>query len=227
MRVLVVDDHQVIWGGMRLTLERLSQQANQQPLSHFEGCLSVEAALEISDREFDLILLDYHLPGLSGLPALERMREAFESSPIVILSADADPRRVRQAIQHGAAGYVPKSMSEREMHAALALVLAQGVYLPPMALLEVDANEPAQEQELPQDAIGAFMRLEFSPRQREVFARALRGKPNKVIARELGIAEGTVKVHLSMVFRALGVHNRTEAMYRVLSAGAADAIAKL
>jgi DNA-binding NarL/FixJ family response regulator len=226
MRVLIVDDHEVIWGGMRLTLERLSMQANLQPLTRFEGRLSVEAALDIADHEFDLILLDYHLPGISGLPALARMREAFESSPIVILSADADPRRVRQAIQQGAAGYVPKTMSDREMQAALALVLAQGVYLPPLALLEVEADQPGQEQVLPQDALEAFMRLEFSPRQREVFARALRGKPNKVIARELGIAEGTVKVHLSMVFRALGVHNRTEAMYRVISAGAAGAIAK-
>ena len=69
--------------------------------------------------------------------------------------------------------------------------------------------------------------LALSPRQREVFQRALRGKPNKVIARELGIAEGTVKVHLAMVFRALGVRNRTEAMYRMLSADAAAAVARL
>ena len=227
MRVLIVDDHEVIWSGMRLTLERLALQAQQRPLTRFQGCVSVEAALEIADRDFDLILLDYHLPGLSGLPALARMREAFEASPVVILSADADPRRVREAISQGAAGYVPKTMSEREMQAALALVLAQGVYLPPLALLEVEASPPDDAPGLPHEAIEAFLRLEFSPRQREVFARALRGKPNKVIAPELGIAEGTVKVHLAMVFRALGVRNRTEAMYRVLSAGAADAIARL
>jgi DNA-binding NarL/FixJ family response regulator len=71
------------------------------------------------------------------------------------------------------------------------------------------------------------MAAELSPRQREVFAGALRGKPNKVIARELGIAEGTVKIHLAMVYRALGVKNRTEAMYRVLSADAAQAVAHL
>lgn len=227
MRVLIVDDHEVIWHGMRLTLERLAMQANQGRLSCFEGRLSVEAALDIAHRDFDLILLDYHLNGLSGLAALARMREAFEGAPIVIFSADADPRRVREAISLGAAGYVPKSMSERDIHAALAHVLVQGVYLPPLALLEVESAQHADEDDLPHEAIEAFLRLEFSPRQREVFARALRGKPNKVIARELGIAEGTVKVHLAMVFRALGVRNRTEAMYRVLSAGAAGAIARL
>ncbi|RCW70236.1 response regulator [Pseudorhodoferax soli] len=227
MRVLIVDDHEVIWNGMRLTLERLSNQANRRPLTRFEGSLSVEAAVELEDRSFDLILLDYHLAGLSGTAALARMREVFEASPIVILSADADPRRAREAILGGAAGYIPKTMSDREMQAALALVLAQGIYLPPMALLEVDEDPPAEPPDLPAESIESFLRSEFSPRQREVFALALRGKPNKVIARELGIAEGTVKVHLSMVFRALGVRNRTEAMYRVLSADAAGAIERL
>jgi DNA-binding NarL/FixJ family response regulator len=227
MRVLIVDDHEVIWSGMRLMLERLALQADRDRPIHFEGRLSVEAALEMADRAFDLILLDYHLPGLSGLQALARMREAFESSPVVILSADADPRRIRDAIHQGAAGYVPKSMSERDMQAALALVLAQGVYLPASSLFEVQADEPADEPELPPEAVADFLQAEFSPRQQEVFARALRGKPNKVIARELGIAEGTVKVHLAMVYRALGVHNRTEAMYRVMTAGAAGAIARL
>jgi DNA-binding NarL/FixJ family response regulator len=106
--------------------------------------------------------------------------------------------------------------------------MAHGVYLPPVALLDaLPAPEPADDAQLPNDAIAAFMAAELSPRQREVFARALRGKPNKVIARELGIAEGTVKVHLAMVFRALGVHNRTEAMYRVLSADAINAVGRL
>lgn len=227
MQVLIIDDHEVIWSGMRLMLERLSLQANHDRVIRCEGRNSVESAMDLTERGFDLILLDYHLPGLSGLAALAKVRETFEASPVVILSADADPRRVREAINKGAAGYVPKTMPEREMQAALALVLAQGVYLPPLALFEVDAEAPAGEPELPPDAIEGFMRQEFSPRQREVFARALRGKPNKVIARELGIAEGTVKVHLAMVFRALGVRNRTEVMYRVLSANAASAIDRL
>lgn len=227
MHVLIIDDHEVIWSGMRLMLERLSLQSDHDRVIRCEGCRSVEQALEMPERDFDLILLDFHLPGISGLQALARVREVFEGSPVVILSADADPRRVREAISKGAAGYIPKTMPEREMQAALALVLAQGIYLPPLALFEVEAEPPGGEPELSQDAIEGFLRWEFSPRQREVFARALRGKPNKVIARELGIAEGTVKVHLAMVFRALGVRNRTEAMYRVLSANAASAIERL
>lgn len=231
MRVLVIDDHEVIWSGMRVMLERLMLQVQEGRGLHFEGARSVEAALENADRQADLVLLDYHLPGgLSGLEALAAVREAFERASVVFLSADADPRQVRDAIARGAAGYVPKSMPEREIQAALGLVLAQGIYLPSMALLEVDldAPEPDAEPELvAPDALAGFLQHEFSPRQREVLARALRGLPNKVIARELGIAEGTVKVHLAMVFKAMGVRNRTEAIYRVLSADAASAIDRL
>lgn len=228
MHVLIVDDHEVIWGGMRLMLERLFLQFQRDETIRVQGCRSVEAVLGLPDKAFDLILLDYHLPppGASGLQALACMREVFEAAPIVVVSADADPRCVRDAISKGAAGYVPKSIPEREMQAAFALVLAQGIYLPSLALFDVQAADSG-DSELPQDAIENFLRCEFSPRQREVFSHALRGKPNKVIARELGIAEGTVKVHLAMVYRALGVRNRTEAMYRVLAANAAGAIERL
>lgn len=237
MDILIVDDHEVIWRGMRAMLERLAAQCQPGRTIRIEGCLSVEAALDLRVRRFDLILLDFHLQGLSGLQALARMRQVFEASPVVVLSGDTDPRLMREAIQHGASGYIPKAMPEREMQAALGLVMAQGVYLPPMALLDADLDageHPADASgggehgaELPRESVEAFLSQEFSPRQREVFARALRGMPNKVIARELGIAEGTVKVHLAMVFRALGVRNRTEAMYRVLSADAAGAIDRL
>lgn len=225
MRVLVVDDHEVVWNGIRGPLEHAADQVQRErPL--IECRRSVETAITIGDRAFDLILLDYHLPGLSGLDALARMREAFESSPIVFFSGDTDTRRVREAISHGAAGYIPKSISERETREALAQVLTTGVFLPPLLEFEV-IPETTPEACLPHDAIEDFLRVEFSPRQREVFTRALRGKPNKVIARELGIAEGTVKVHLAMAFRALGVRNRTEAMYRVMMANAQGALAPL
>ena len=113
------------------------------------------------------------------------------------------------------------------MVAALALVMARGIYLPPVALFDVEPPPDNGDAHVANDALQGFMAAELSPRQREVFARALRGKANKVIARELGIAEGTVKVHLAMVYKALGVRNRTEAMYRVLSADAAEAVARL
>ena len=228
MRVLFVDDHEVIWSGMRAVVERLAAQ--QQPGARFEWFCArdLAGALATEALALELILLDYHLPDTDCLGAMRALRERFDAAPIVVVSGDQQPDRIRRVIEAGAAGYIPKSMPEVEMVAALGLVMAHGVYLPPVALRDAaPAPDAADGAQLSTDAIAAFMAAELSPRQREVFARALRGKPNKVIARELGIAEGTVKVHLAMVFRALGVHNRTEAMYRVLSADAVKALARM
>ena len=227
MKVLIVDDHEVIWSGMRGVVERLArQQPNALPFE-WHGVRDVAAALALDVDALDLVLLDYHLPGVSGLDAMRAIRGRFDAAPIVVISGDQRPDNIRHAIEAGAAGYIPKTMGEAEMIAALGLVMARGIYLPPIALLDVDPVSDTGDAQLSSDALPGFMTAELSPRQREVFARALRGKPNKVIARELSIAEGTVKVHLAMVYRALGVHNRTEAMYRVLSADAVDAVPRL
>ena len=230
MRVLLVDDHEVIWSGMRGVVERLAAQHRPGETFEWRCVRDVAAALALQVTGLDLILLDYHLPGISGVPAMQALRERFDAAPIVMVSGDQRPENIRRVIEAGAAGYIPKTMPEPEMVAALALVMACGIYLPPVALLDVehpvDAGD-AGDTHVSNDALHGFMSAELSPRQREVFAHALRGKPNKVIARDLGIAEGTVKVHLAMVYRALGVRNRTEAMYRVLSADAAGAVARL
>lgn len=236
MNVLFVDDHEVIWSGMRGVVERLAARTHPGEPFGWHVARDVTSAVALHVDTLDLILLDYHLPDLSGLEAMRAMRERFEAAPIVLVSGDQRPEPIRRAIEAGAAGYIPKTMPEAEMVAALGLVMAHGIYLPPVALLDVeppgsggvydDADEEAGAP-VPADALPAFMSAELSPRQREVFARALRGKPNKIIARELGIAEGTVKVHLAMVYRALGVRNRTEAMYRVLAADAGNAVAPL
>lgn len=227
MQVLFIDDHEVIWSGMRGVVERLAAQQHPGEPFGWRCTRDVPAALALATEALDLILLDFHLPGVSGLQAMAALRERFESAPIVVVSGDQRPDNIRRVIEAGAAGYIPKTMPEAEMVAALALVMAHGVYLPPVALLDADTARDDGDAHVTAEALPAFMAAELSPRQREVFTRALRGKPNKVIARELNIAEGTVKVHLAMVYRALGVRNRTEAMYRVLSADAANALARL
>lgn len=118
MRVLVIDDHELVWGGMSLNIKSLTK-TQKWPEMHCEGCPSVEKAVELAGQHFDLILLDYHLPGLSGLEGLSRILEVFESSPVVMCSADEDPRLVRKAIQSGAAGYLYKRMTGAQMQAAL------------------------------------------------------------------------------------------------------------
>lgn len=233
MRVLLVDDHEVIWSGMRGIVARVAAaQARQGECSaplQWHCARNLAEALALRGLPLDLLLLDYHLPDADGLVALRRLRECFEGVPVVIASGDQHPATIRRTIEAGAAGYIPKAVSETEMVAALEVVLARGVYLPPLALLEpvhaaAAAAAPDDGAHLSDEALAGFIAAELSPRQRQVLAQALRGRPNKVIARDLGIAENTVKVHLAMAFRALGVRNRTEAMYRVLAADAVHAV---
>ena len=119
--------------------------------------------------------------------------------------------RAIMKIPLNAAGFIPKSSSPKALRHALTLILDNEIYLPPMALRELGEARPAPAESTPSRE--QLKRL-LTDRQIAVLDEAIEGKSNKVIARALGISEGTVKAHLSSAFRALGVHNRTEAVYR-------------
>jgi len=201
LRILVIDDHALFRQGLKHLLRDLDERVE---VLEAAGCNEAEAR---RGTPFDLILLDLHMPGIAGLDALAAMREAFEVARIVVLSGEEDPRQIRRAIDAGAAGFIPKASTPEVLLGALRLILADGVYLPPVALRGV--GEPEVAAQATEDRIAQLL----SDRQIEVLRKAVEGKANKVIARELGISDSTVKTHLSAAFRALGVHNRTEAVY--------------
>jgi DNA-binding NarL/FixJ family response regulator len=208
VRILIVDDHALFRQGLRFLLRDLDAELE---IAEAGDCTQ---AIALAAEPFNLVLLDLHMPGIAGLQALEAVRQAFESSRIVVLSGEEDPRQVRKAIEGGAAGFIPKSSKPEVLLSALRLVLSDGVYLPKVALERVD--EPPADNA---GAAGERLRETLSERQLDVLRKAVQGKANKVIARELGISEGTVKAHLSAAFRALGVHNRTEAVYAAARSG--------
>lgn len=208
MRILIVDDHELFRKGLRHLLDRFDAELE---IVEAADC---DQAIARASEPFDLVLLDLHMPGMTGLEALHRMRPAFESSPIVVLSGEDDPRQVRRAIDAGAAGFIPKSSTPDVMRSALRLVLADEVYLPAVALKGI-TEDGGEAGTMTPGRIGDAL----SDRQVDVLRKAVQGKANKVIARELGISEGTVKAHLSAAFRALGVHNRTEAVYAAARCG--------
>ncbi|MFO1286861.1 MAG: response regulator transcription factor [Rubrivivax sp.] len=221
MKVLLIDDHEIVWSGTHRLLERLAGELKPGEAFEFEAVRDVASALALPPQRFDLVLLDYHLPGLSGLEALAAVKGHFEATPVCMQSAETTPQRVRELIEHGAAGFVPKSYGLAEMEAALRVVLRHRIYLPAEFLVADAATREEDAEAVSRDELQRFLRAELSPRQRQVLALAIRGMPAKLIARELGIAEGTVKVHLSMVYRALGARNRTDALCRVFEAKAA------
>lgn len=224
MKVLLIDDHEIVWNGTRRLMEHVAHEIDPQQDFAFEARRDVASACSLDPRGFDLVLLDYHLPDRSGVDALRAVKAHFELVPVCMQSAESSPQRIREVIEAGAAGFVPKSYALDEMEAALRVVLRHRIYLPAEFVLADDVSRVRDPDELPREELARFLGAELSPRQRQVLALAIRGTPTKLIARQLSIAEGTVKAHLSMVYRALGARNRTEALCRVIDAQAATAL---
>lgn len=224
MQVLLVDDHELVWNGTRRLLEKVAQDFDWADRLGFSAVRDLDAACRLAGQSFDLILLDYHLPGREGLDALRQIQAVFEGSVICMVSAESSGEHIRAVLDAGAAGFIPKSYGESDMASALGLVLRQKVYAPAEFLFAEEIVRGRDADEVRNEDLVAFLRSELSGRQRQVLGLALQGLPNKSIARRLQIAEGTVKVHLSMVYKALGVKNRVGALCRVLQADAASAL---
>lgn len=224
MQVLLVDDHELVWNGTRRLLEKVAQDFDWADQLGFSAVRDLEAACRLAGQSFDLILLDYHLPGREGLDALRQIQAVFEGSVVCMVSAESSGEHIRAVLDAGAAGFIPKSYGESDMASALRLVLRQKVYAPAEFLFSEEVVRGRDADEVRNEDLVAFLRSELSGRQRQVLGLALQGLPNKSIARRLQIAEGTVKVHLSMVYKALGVKNRVGALCRVLQADAASAL---
>lgn len=203
MHILLIDDHQLFSSGLRVLLQELS------PGAQISTAASVGEAKECTDH-VDLILLDLHLPDATGFDGLERVKLHFEATPVVVVSSEEDPYRIRECIGRGAMGFVPKTSSATELFGAMACSLRGETYLPASCA-------PAMEQ-YPSDKPQP---IRFSSRQHEVFLKLVQGKPNKVIARELGISAHTVKSHVMAVLTILDVSNRTEAVYKAAAIGIA------
>jgi DNA-binding NarL/FixJ family response regulator len=207
VHVLLIDDHEMFRQGMKFLLSDLNDDLEFTDAANCEEALSA-----LSNSGVDLALLDLNMPGSKGLTALRQIKDEFPTVPLAVLSGLDDPSLIRDAIDVGASGYVPKASSSEVLVAALKLILAGGIYLPQAALRGfVQGPSSAGEEPERTDLL--------SERQTDVLLRAIQGHPNKVIARELDIAEGTVKTHLSAAFKALGVHNRTEAVFAAARLG--------
>ncbi|MCX7144006.1 MAG: response regulator transcription factor [Proteobacteria bacterium] len=207
MKVLVADDHALIREAFRHLLAELKVGVTVLEAADCD----VAFGLIEQHPDLDLLLLDLRLPGGGGQATLEKLRVSHPSLPVVIVSAYDDASTVRGAMASGAMGFVPKSSSNDVMISALRLVLAGGRYLPPEIMLAagmatVDAPSSA---ELPR----------LTDRQREVLGRVAQGKSNKQICRELGLAEATVKIHITAILRALKVTSRAQAIVAVNQRG--------
>ena len=215
MHILIVDDHPLYIKGVESLLVELD------PTIQTQGARSVEEALAITAiHPVDLVLLDLKLPGMNDLDALVRVKAALPATPIVVVSGNENPTDILRAIAIGAAGYIPKDTDPSLVINALRLVLVRGVYIPPHVLKdEADSAPLLVGQARPTTVL-------LSQRQLAVLQALLQGKSNKVIARELGIAEGTAKAHLWSIYQALGVNSRLQAMVKAHQLGLVESFSR-
>ena len=210
MKILVVDDHELIREGLRPVLEALGDGAPVAVLEAHDYGRALELAAAHPD--LDLALLDFNLPNVVGFAALVDLQERFSALPVVMMSGEDDPGVVREAIERGALGFIPKSSPKAVILGALRLVLSGGTYVPREIMGAARTARPGARAD---DAVDGKS-LGLTPRQIEVLECVLAGKSNKVIGRELGLAEGTVKNHVAAVLKSLDATNRVEA---VIAAG--------
>jgi DNA-binding NarL/FixJ family response regulator len=205
MKILIADDHPLLRDALSQLLRTLESQVIL--LEAAEGDAVRRLVQEHPD--LDLLLLDIGLPGVRGLDLFHELRQHQPTLPLVAFSGIEDPDTVRAVLAGGAVGFIPKSSPPPVMLNALRLVLAGGCYLPPAVLAEA-AAAPA---EVTAAALG------LTERQQQVLHCLARGLANKEICRVLGLAEATVKIHVSAILKALRVTSRTQAVIRATQLG--------
>lgn len=192
-KIGLADDHPIMRAALATALAELGTP-------RFVEASDAQGALAMLDGhpDLDLLLVDLRMPGANGIDTIRELRALAPQVPLVVVSAEEDPSQVAALLGLGVSGYVPKSEPPGVIVSAVRLVLAGGTYVPPRLLV---AGAKAD--------VGLS---ELTPRQVEVLRLLAQGLPNKSIANALGVSEGTVKVHLIAVFRALNVRNRTAAV---------------
>lgn len=201
MNILLADDHPLFREGVKHVLMLLGEQVRIFDAHDYPSMFAEAAA----HPDLDLVVADLYMPGMGGHEGVAEFRNQFPDTPLVIMTASESRADARRVLASGALGYVLKSSPSQEMLDALIRVLDGGVYVPP--ILEGDEQPDDPLSLMPLSSQG----IRLTHRQLQVLNLLLQGKPNKIIARELDLSEGTVKIHVAAIFKALGVTNRTEA----------------
>lgn len=218
MQILVADDHKLVRDGLKPFLHELDASAEILDAANLGEALSVGATAP----SLGLILLDLMMPGMDGLKGLESVRKQFPNVPVVIVSGFSTREHVVAAVQAGASGFIPKTVSGTAMVNALRLVLSGEKYLPSSSFFEDVTvhmpmmplqQRPTRTGEIP----APFDKL--SRRESEILALLVEGRTNKEIAIALELQEITIKVHLRNVYRKIGAANRAQAVRIAMSSG--------
>jgi two-component system, NarL family, nitrate/nitrite response regulator NarL len=201
MKLLIIDDHPILREGIAAMLRQV--EPDTIVLQAHDGAEGLHVA-EAHD-DLDAVMLDLMMPGMAGMTAIREFGKRRPDLPVIVLSSSEDPDDVRHALAAGALGYVPKSASPQTLVSALRFVLQGNIYVPPFILDQV-ANFATETA-----ATGTTLAPRLTDRQVEVLRLVCQGYSNKEIGRLLGLSDKTVKTHITAIFKALNVSNRTQA----------------
>ncbi len=211
MRVLLADSQRLLRDGIRPFLSKLNSK------SHVIEATTFDEAILAADEagELDLAVLGHTMMGMFGVTGIQRFRNKFPKTKVVLLTESSDPTTILAAIAAGADGVISKAMSGRAMQSALRMVAAGDVYLPSdlvISFARLSSRSPPPPHDEP---------MIFSPAETEVVPLLLDGLSNKVIAQRLGIEEAAIKARLRGIYRKVGAVNRAQAVWSLLSNGKA------
>ena len=195
MRILVADDHDLL-------RETLSMFLASEGSIDTALASTLDAALDLihSEEKFDLIMLDYNMPGMAGLNGLKRAMEASGGSPVALMSGIASRSVAEEALSFGAAGFVPKTLAAKTL-VNVVRFMAMGEKYAPIDFMTADDPTVAPNP----------LAQKLSRRELQVLEGLSKGKSNKEIARDLDLQEPTIKLHVKTLYRKIGAANRTQA----------------
>jgi len=209
LRVLVIDDHTLFREGLEGLLERRNIEVIASIGGGKEG---IEAAQDLNP---DVVLLDMRMPDVDGLTVLRTIRQKGMEMPIAILTTSSSETDLVEALRNGAQGYLLKDMEPDDLVVALLdIVEGKTIVAPtltPVLAKVVQGDNVQKKESKPMDTL--------TPRETEILGLLAEGQSNKVIARNLGISDGTVKLHVKAILRKLEVHSRVQAAVMAVEHG--------
>lgn len=214
MRIVLADDHRLVVEAIQSLLSSLDPEIEVVQAANFSEAIKKLA----EENVVDLVVLDLNMPGMNGVEGIRIMGEKHPQLPVVILSGQASAEEVREVLQAGARGFIPKDLGGKGMLRALELVLSGEIFVPAMALEkgveDVKAGTGAGGKFSPKNPLS-----HLTPRERQVLSLLIEGQSNKAIADRLGLKPITAAFHVRGIFRKLNVANRTEAVITAIKLG--------
>lgn len=207
MQFLIVDDHSIVTMALGMLLKDFDGQDNSVYTAN-----SKDEALALADQygdTADLMILDLSMPGVEGTSLMETIVERHPTMKILVMSGLTDQHSIMKVLQMGAAGFIPKSLDAALLTAAIRFVLNGGVYIPVKLLAEAQRTSLLTSRDTQRPNIET---VHLTERQKDVLALLAKGAPIKRICKELNLSEGTVKTHVTAIYRAFNATNRTEAL---------------